>query len=160
MLWNLQKDRVYGKTSCKPFHLLQQAGGMFRCNQPDHLWPAIIFPFLSTTGPPCAPIHTFCEDLENSKEKFESCTLLQPTECTDPPDFLRAWAPLLCSESHWCIWVGLHLAQATPSQWLRATGVLRKGGPLIGDRENLWWPMLAGGHLDCLAKAVCDRTTL
>lgn len=72
-----------------------------------------------------------------------------------PPDFLRTWAPLLCSESHWCIWVGLHLTQATPSQWLRATGVLWKGGPLTGDRGNLWWPMLAGGHLDCLAKAVC-----
>lgn len=103
---------------------------------------------------PAPPPHTFCEDLENPKEKFESCTLLQPTECT-PPDFLRTWAPLLCSESHWCIWVGIHLTQATPSQWLRATGVLWKGGPLTGDRGNLWWPMLAGGHLDCLAKAVC-----
>lgn len=128
----------------------------------SHFYQQKSLPLCETTftlwNPPSEPLNAVskqrCGLLEHLKEKFESRTLLQPIECTSQTS--NYWEPgpqLLCSGSHCCICVGPHLPQAAPSQWFFSTGgVLSKVGPLVGDREYLWWSMLAGGHPDSPAE--------
>lgn len=125
---------------------------MFRCGQHDHPWPAIIFQFLSTTGPPCPPPTHFLEDLENPKEKFESC-IHYCSQQNVPPHDGGPGPPLLCSESHWCIWwVDFTTGYSKANDW-EPQGQLWKGTTDRGQGNSM--ATLAGGHLDCLAKAVC-----
>ena len=99
--------------------------------------------------------------LESLREKFESSTLLQPIAYTSRSPCTGGLDPRCCALKTMAAFAWGHISQRLPpaNNWA-CQGYPSKLGPLQGDRECFWWPTLAGGHLDGLAKPLCDCTSV
>lgn len=147
---------------------------MLKFYEHDNLWIALTLPFLPTKVPPSLGnhFHVVKSSLWTSEESKQREVQIVGESQELWIMYINAahkiisqtssyWGPghqLLCSGSHCCICMGWHPPWGAHSQWLTMAGVLIKVGQLLGDREHIWWPMLAGGHLDNLPKPLFDST--